>query len=202
VELLRPVPLRPLELTVAPLTEGRAVDRLVARLSCDGREVAIATAVRIRRVPVDVPAPPPPPRWPAPEALPGFRFHFFRHEVAFHRAVELRPVSGAWGSTPIAFWTRLAVPLVAGRPLLPAERVVVMADAQSGMGVPLDPARFTFVNPDLTVHLARDPIGAWVGFDIRSVAHGSGVGLAQSAIRDADGEIGRSAQGLVVAARG
>jgi len=110
-------------------------------------------------------------------------------------------VDGAWGATPIAVWARPRVPLVSGRADLPRERVLVLADAQSGMGVPLDPDVWSFVNPDLTVYFERDPVDGWVGFDIRSTASPAGVGLAQSAIRDAHGFVGRSAQSLFIAPR-
>ena len=130
-----------------------------------------------------------------------FSFPFFQHEEAYHTAVELRLVHGTWGKTPIGFWTRPRVPLIADRPTSGLERVVIIADAQSGMGVPLPPRHYTFVNPDLTLYLEREPAGEWLGFEIRSTANAHGSGLAQSAIRDASGLMGRSAQSLVVSHR-
>ena len=118
-----------------------------------------------------------------------------------HQAVEMHCAHGEWGATPIGVWGRPRVPLVAGRQDLPRERVLMLADAQSGMGVPLDPDAWSFVNPDLTVYFERDPVGGWLGFDIRSTACSVGVGLAQSEIRDREGVVGRSAQSLFVAPR-
>ena len=201
IELLRPVPLARLTVAVHPERLGRSVHRLTATLSAEGVVVLTATGLRIRRTPLDLPSPPPVDPWPRPETLPRFTFPFFRHEVGYHQAIELRIAHGQWGQTPIGFWTRPLVPLVAGRTSHPIERVMIIADAQSGMGVPLNPEQYTFINPDLTVYLERAPLDGWLGFDIRSSANSQGSGLSQSAIRDSLGLLGRSAQSLVVRRR-
>lgn len=200
IELLRPVPLARLLVTVRALRLGRSVQRLSATLSADGTELLRATGLRIRRNALDLPARSPSElsAWPDPESLPVFTFPFFRHEVGYHQAIDLRIAHGQWGQTPIGVWTRPVVPLVAGRMTHPVERVMIIADAQSGMGVPLDPTHYSFINPDLTVYFEREPRNDWLGFDIRSVANGHGGGLSQSAIRDRTGLFGRSAQSLVV----
>jgi len=77
----------------------------------------------------------------------------------------------------------------------------VMVDAESGICPPLDPRRFTFLNPDLSVHLERPFEGEWLGLWARSGAHPEGVGLAESQLFDARGVVGRAAQSLVVSAR-
>lgn len=201
VELLRPVPIGRVAVAVVPERLGRTVQRLTASLSVDGRVVLTARGLRIRRSGIDVPPVPAPAPWPAPGECAPLTFDFFRNPVGYHQGVEMVCAVGAWGATPIGAWARPRVPLVAGRADLPRERVLVLADAQSGMGVPLDPEVWSFVNPDLTVYFERDPADGWVGFDIRSTASPAGVGLAQSAIRDAHGLVGRSAQSLFIAPR-
>ncbi len=200
-ELHRPVPLAPLKVQVSADRLGRSVHRLDARLTTDdGTLIVTARAIRIQRtaspastVPIDA--------WPLPDHCAPLVFSFFRHEVGYHRAIELRTAHGRWGRTPIGVWGRLAVPVVEGEPLTALETIVALSDAQSGMGVPLDPQQFTFVNPDLTILLTRDPIPGWVGFDITSTAGARGSGLAQSSLRDSGGLLGRAAQSLVVARR-
>lgn len=201
IELLRPVPIGRVTLDLQPERLGRGVQRLRVELAVDGRVVLLARGLRIRRSPTDVPPVPPPPAWPAPLDCPALHFSFFRHEVGYHQAVQLHVAHGAWGSTPIGVWGRPRIPLVEGRPTLPRERLMILADAQSGMGVPLDPMRWSFVNPDLTVYFERDPGDGWLGFDIRSTACSAGVGLAQSAIRDPHGLCARSAQSLFITPR-
>ncbi|MBX2796810.1 MAG: thioesterase family protein [Myxococcales bacterium] len=197
ISLLRPVPIAKLSVRTGD-PQGRRAQHVTASLFAGDQLVAEARGLRIRRAPLDVPSPPAPPPWPEPQAAPPHTFTFFRHEVGYHRAVELRVAHGAWGRTPVGFWARVRVPLVAGRTPDPLLQLMVLADAQSGMGVPLDPERYTFANPDLTVYLERDPVGPWFGFDIRSVAGPQGSGLSQSDVRDAQGTMARSAQALLI----
>lgn len=201
VELLRPVPLAPLQIQLDPGPPGRTVRRLGATLLHEGRPLLVARGLFILRSPQALPPALAPSAWPAPDSRPLHVFSFFQHEEGYHQAIELRTVFGQWGQTPIGFWGRPRVPLIAGSALLPEEAVVTLADAQSGMGPPLDPLRYSFVNPDLTVYLERPPVGSWVGFEVRSGAGPLGAGLAESLLRDEAGLLGRSAQSLVIAER-
>ncbi len=201
VELLRPVPLGHCTVEVRTLRSGRTVDRLEGRLSVEGRVCLEARGLRIRRQPLATSASPPLAPWPEPEDLEDFVFPFFEQDIGYHRAVQLRIAHGTWGSTPIGMWARCVVPLVAGRETTPLERLLILADAQSGMGVPLDPRAYTFVNPDLSVLIEREPTSDWLGFGVRSSAGPDGTGLSESAIRDRHGSVGRSGQLLVVAQR-
>lgn len=201
LELLRPVPISELRVRVEPVKLGRTVERWSAELWAAGSCVLRASALRIRRTPVASSLPQPDPAWPEPSDAEPLQLSFFPWDMGYHRGVELRIVHGGWGRTPIGIWGRPTVSLIRGERLSPLQALMVLADAQSGMGVPLDPRRYTFVNPDLTVYLERPPVGTWFGFDVRSTSSGIGVGLAQSAIRDRDGVVARSAQSLVVAPR-
>ncbi|MEO0604666.1 MAG: thioesterase family protein, partial [Myxococcota bacterium] len=160
-----------------------------------------AQALRARRRSGSPVGDPPLDDWPAPESAERHIFGFFSHPMGYHRAVDIRFVSGPWGATPVQVWGRLLVPLVEGRATSALERTLVLADAQSGMGPPLDPLRFNYANPDLSVFLDRHPEGEWVGFDIRSSAQTEGIGLSQALIRDPRGACGRSAQTLLVTPR-
>lgn len=201
IELLRPVPIGRLEVRADPGRAGRTVRRPTAELWAEGQLVATASGILVRRTEGPVVTGAAPATWPDPETLQPYGFTFFRNPVAYHTAVDLRLAHGTWGSTPIGFWARPTVELVRGSPTLPVERVMLLADAQSGMGVPLHPDAWSFVNPDLTVYFERDPADGWYGFDIRSTTGSQGSGLAQSAIRDAQGLVARSAQSLVVQPR-
>ena len=76
------------------------------------------------------------------------------------------------------------------------------ADFGNGVsgGLPYD--RFTFINPDLTVHLLRPPVGEWIGMRSASFYGGSerssGAGFAESALYDGGGRLGRSVQSLLL----
>ncbi|MEN0063435.1 MAG: thioesterase family protein [Myxococcota bacterium] len=201
IDFRRGVPIDRLSIAVEPIHLGRTTQRLRASLLHEDRVVLEAQGLRVRTRTDGPDAEPPIPPWPAPDSVEPTVLDFFQHDVAYNKAVELRIVGGTWGSTPLRVWTRPRVPLVAGRSLTAIEHTVLAADAQSGMGVPVDPLQYAFANPDLTVMLDRMPKGEWVGFDIRSTARPHGVGLSESLIRDMQGSCGRSAQTLIVSPR-
>jgi hypothetical protein len=93
------------------------------------------------------------------------------------------------------------VPLVAGEEPTPLERLLVMADAASGISAALDWASWMFVNVDLGIHLARPPRGEWMAMAARTDIGPTGMGLCTSSLSDSDGAVGVSTQTLLVAPR-
>ena len=201
VEFLRPVPIAPLDLSTEMVRAGKQAQRVGASLSAGGVEVARALGLRLRRRRLDLAEPHGAPPLPHPDTLSPYRFSFFRHEVAYHTAIEMRIARGTWAKGPVDAWMRPLFPLVGGESTSACERVLILADAESGVCPPLEPDRWTFLNPDLTVYFGREPRGEWVGLQIVSEAHADGTGLAQSALSDLEGPFGRAAQSLVVAPR-
>lgn len=210
VELLRPTPIAPLTVTAGVARPGRKVRLLTADVATeDGTRVASATVLGIRRDDVAVPevtgGPPPPPP-PPPTAVPAAArgaLALGGDWDAFHnQGVEHRFVAGSFlDPGPATDWIRLRVPVVAGRPPSPLERVLSAADFGHGISGVADFTRLLFINPDLTVHLHRLPAGEWVCLDAVSNLEPHGVGLAQSALWDERGLLGRSLQSLLVAPR-
>jgi acyl-coenzyme A thioesterase PaaI-like protein len=202
VEFVRPVPLAPLDVTAEVARAGRQVTHLRAAATAGGQEVCRATALCIRRAHLDLaavaPAPPPP---AGPGASAPFDFPFFSAARGYHTAMECRFARGVFGRGPVAAWMRMRVPLVAGEAPSPLQRVIVAADSGNGVSVVLDLARWTFVNPDLTVYLHRAAQGEWICLDAATSAQPDGVGLADTALHDERGAIGRSLQSLLVAPR-
>ncbi len=201
VELRRPIPIARLRVAVEATRLGRRVQWWQATLHTqDGQVVAAATATRILRASVQLPEPThplPPPLRPV-EACEPLVFPFFRTRLGYHSAVEVRLAAGQWGKGPAAGWLRPRVPLVEGEPLSPLAAVVITADAANGIAYVLDSRRFAFVNPDLTVVLARPHAGTWVGLDARASVHEMGTGLCEAVVHDEHGACGRSALTLVV----
>ena len=83
------------------------------------------------------------------------------------------------------------------------EAGVSTADTEIGLAAaaPLDIRDWLFVNTDLTVHLFRDPVGEWMGVDAATVVGPAGLGTAAALLFDEQGQVGRSAQNLVVRPR-
>ena len=80
-------------------------------------------------------------------------------------------------------------------------RALLVADSGSGVSAVLDPARFLFINVDLTLVLQRDPVGEWLLLDAATSIGDHGTGLAETVLSDADGPCGRALQTLLVAPR-
>jgi hypothetical protein len=125
-----------------------------------------------------------------------------RYEVGYHSAMEVRFVEGSFVEPgPATAWMRMRVPLVEGEEPSPLVRVLVAADSGNGISGALDFSRYLFVNADLTVHLVRHPVGEWVCLQSVTSVDPAGIGLADTALHDEHGRIGRSAQSLFVAHR-
>jgi len=204
VEFLRPVPIATLTVKTAVLRAGRQVRALAGWLHAGNTEVCHATALCIRGTSIELPPVPPRPRPappPGPDESPEFRFPFFSAAAGYHTGMDLRMARGPFGQGAAAVWMRMRHPLVPGELPSPVQRTAIAADSGNGVSLLLDVERFLFVNPDLTIYLHRPPAGEWIGLDATTTAEPSGVGLAESALYDERGPIGRSLQSLVVAQR-
>jgi hypothetical protein len=120
--------------------------------------------------------------------------------VAFHNSgVEMRWVAGRWRQPgPATVWGRLRVPVVAGEETSPVVRAAAIADFGNGISSELEFGQWRFLNPDLTLHLARPPVGEWICLDARTVLGNAGAGLAESSLSDRDGTFGRAVQSLLI----
>jgi hypothetical protein len=200
IELTRPVPLTPLTVRTQIARPGRRV-QLVDAFILDGEvQVATCRALRIRTAAMDVPVdrsgppgPPPGDRDPPASVSP---------RTAFAAAVDLQFIKGSWDELgPVTMWTRLKVPVVAGEEPSPLQRTAAAADFGNGVSRVLDFDRHTFINPDLTVALARVPEGEWICFDAVSRLSRKGYGQSESQIFDATGPVGRAIQSLILSER-
>jgi hypothetical protein len=115
--------------------------------------------------------------------------------------VANRSRDGRTFSGPCTVWFKLLHPLVEGETPSPYQRVMVAADSGNGVSAALSIHQWTFVNSDLTVNLLRRPQGEWICLDARTELGGNGCGLAESALYDEAGLIGRATQSLVVRPR-
>ena len=202
VELLRPIPIAALTVRAEVVRAGRRVHWLAGALLHEGKEVARATGLAIRTTPLELPPHPrPEPTLPPPAGSRPFVFPFFLSPVGYHTGMELRVAKGEWSKGPCGAWLRMRVPLVAGESPSPLQRTLVAADAGNGVSVTIPIDRYTFINPDLTVHLSREPASEWIGLDSATVPEPDGTGLAQSLLHDEHGIVGRSLQSLVVSSR-
>jgi hypothetical protein len=199
-EILGPIPVGEISVQTRVVRPGRSVELLGATMSAGGREVARASAWRVRRT-AGVSATS---RVSAPASLPG---HFSVPPAGwgvngYLSAIEWRGVRGGFTAPgPATVWARMRYPLVADEEPGPLERVLAIADSGNGVSWELDIPRWHFINPELTVHLHREAEGEWICLDAQTTISEGGAGLATSVLSDLAGPVGVGAQSLLIAPR-
>ena len=204
--LLRPVPIGQVSIEVATDYAGRNAGHFSARLIAAGKDVARFTALAQRenavRLPDTLPGHPLPMAPLGADESPECRFPFAGRHVGYSDLVETRIAHGKLFHGPCAIWFRLKRPLLEGESPSVYQRVAVAADSGNGISAILDFGAYSFVNSDLSLHLLRRPRGEWICLDARTCIGPDGGGLAESALYDVHGLIGRAMQSLSVSRRG
>lgn len=208
IELTRPVPVgRPLRLDSVVDRPGRRISVVATALTAGDTTVARGRAVRIRladlALPDGLPAPTEPLAGPAGCAISRLSWDAVT-ETAFHsHSVEFRIAEGALADPgPIGAWIRLKVAVVADEEPSGTQRLAAVADFPNGISNALDPAAFSFINPDLSINTVRAARGEWIG--LRAATHyghapdATGVAFAEAELFDLDGRVGRATQSLLI----
>ncbi len=202
VDLFRPVPMKPLEVTTRVVREGRRIQVVEASLSAEGVEVSRAVGLMLHRS--DVQLPPnalldgPPPRGPAGIETTSLSVGTFTPPgKGFHTTIEVRRVSGSPGGGPSAAWLRIPCPLVAGEKMSPLVRVAATSDFGNGLSHIQAGGSMGFINADITLYMHREAVGEWICLDAHSGAHTYGIGMIQTAIYDERGPVGLAVQALL-----
>ncbi|MCX7239490.1 MAG: thioesterase family protein [Burkholderiales bacterium] len=202
--LLRPVPISALTVQVTTDYVGRNAGHFSAQIIAHGKEVARFTALAQREASIALPKTlaghPLAQIAVAAEDSPPAIFPFAGRHVGYSDLVETRAAHGHIFDGPCAIWFRLRYPLLDTEETSPYQRVAVAADSGNGISAVLDLAHFSFVNSDLTINLLRRPVGEWICLEARSYLGDNGCGLAESALYDHHGLIGRATQSLAVRA--
>lgn len=201
VDLVRPVPLAPLELTTVVVRDGRRLQVVTGTLTASAKTVATATLAAVRTVDVDVsglnPDLAPPPdgpedadgSWQAPPTSESFvggsmDFSFVRVGGIGHGIA----------------WLRLRRQVLDDRPISPLARAAAAGDVggavSSRRGETMPPV--SFPNADLSVSLSRPPEGEWLRMEADSRWEANGVGWALSRMSDHRGEVGAVSNALVL----
>jgi hypothetical protein len=196
---MRPVPVAPLTLETEVLREGRKIQLVAARLLANGSEVARATALRIRReeraLPSSAYCPPIDMRGPETGREPDTAG---MAETPFLSGISMRISRGSFRLPgPAAVWYRAERPIVDGAAISPLMRAAIAADFSNGTSSVLDFREWTFINGDLTLSLAREPVGEWILLDAETWAGPDSIGIAAARLGDRDGYFGRAVQSIL-----
>lgn len=196
MDLLGPVPVADVSVAGTVLRPGRSVDLLQAEISDGTRTLARAQG------------------WAFPDAAGAGRYgdplphtpadgHLEEPPAVWCRgyldAVEWQWISGSVTRPgPAVVWMRPRMPLVAGEAMSPLQRLLCCVDSASGASAVLDPAEWSFMNTELTVHVLRPPEGEWVCLVAETTLGPGSVGMANADVYDSRGLVARSAQALLV----
>jgi hypothetical protein len=206
LELMRPVPIERLAVDIDVPRPGRRVLGISVSISAGDLETEVvrAHAVAVRRT--DLPSGEGHASFlePGPEAGIETSLAFDPEELpAFHRTgVEIRYIDGGGDRPgPARAWFRLRRPVVGDEEPSGVQRAAAASDFGNGISWVLPFEDWIFLNPDLTLHLARPPVGEWIGLDARSLPSDQGMGMAESEVYDREGRLGRAAQSLLLERR-
>jgi hypothetical protein len=203
VDLMRPIPVAPLEIRTEVLREGRKIQLCNVDLISDGKLAVRGTVLRIRRESYELPdtVTSEPVTLPPPAA--GHVAKGKITENPFMACLGMSVVKGGFNTPgPGAIWFRVERPIIEGQPISAAMRAVIAADFCNGTSSVLDFRSWTFINGDLSVSLARDPVGDWVLLDAETWLGPDGSGIACARLGDAQGYFGRAAQSILIEPRG
>ena len=121
---------------------------------------------------------------------------------AFVGGLTLRVVKGAFRKPgPGAIWFRAHRPIVDGEAPSPLMRAAMTSDFCNGVSSVLDFRRWTFINADISINLARPPVGEWILLDAQTWLGANGSGIAFAKLGDERGYFGRAVQSLVIEPR-
>ena len=203
IDLMRPVPIAPLNIRSHIVREGRKIQLCEIRLLADDSEVVRASVLKVRTTNL---------AWPPDATLRDLDLPLpdagrAPYEIAgisnpFIEGLAVRIVKGGLQSPgPAAVWFRAVRPIIEGDAVSGLMRAAIAADFSNGISSVLDFHAWTFINGDLTVSLARSPIGEWILLDAETWLPANGGGIAFSRLADTSGYFGYAMQTLVVEPR-
>jgi hypothetical protein len=188
VDLLRPVPLTPLDFERQVVREGKRIQVVDVQLLSGTDIVARASALRIRHG-SDVTAGSPPPALgiPGPDDAVDPQWDT-AYVPGFRRAVDMR-VAPSGGDGSHVMWMRINVPVLAGHPASPTATLAVVSDFTSLAGSGELARGYRAINGDINLHVLRPPDGDWVALQGRTSFSPLGTGQSSSVLSDLRGQV-------------
>ncbi|MCW1383663.1 thioesterase family protein [Novosphingobium sp. KCTC 2891] len=195
VDIFGKVPHQPLTVARETLRDGRQTKLHRLTLQADGRPVAQAHILRVRRL--ETPAFPVPAAYPHPDATPQTDTP---RGLRMRGGIVLREVAGGPGRPGRGVaWLAMNAQVIAGRTPSNFVKACLFADFGNGFGSATDAAEWSFANLDITLQFLRAPRGDWFLIDAETHMAGNGHGTAHSIFSDVDGVYARGMQTVFVA---
>lgn len=185
VDLLRAARHLPTAVAVRVIRDGRRVQSAECEVTQEGRLVARATLLQYRRS-----AAPPGVLWTAPASL------TFPPAPAPGVQTAVHSDTGEWSHSPGAHQNESRkrffnnpIDVIAGQPNSQFVRAVMVAESTS-LVTNLGTHGIGYINGDLTVGLARLPVGEWIGVQADSHWSADGIAVGASTLFDRSGPFG------------
>ena len=197
VDLLRPALLEPVRIQTSVQREGRRIRVIDGVLTQNGKTVARASALFLRRG-----EHPDGEVWSTPQAMPplptsseGFPVDMPFLIWGYGATLEGSPgiAAGEWeqADSQKFAWTRLYRPMVHGFPLTPFTRLAFVGDVTSSL-THWGTDGLRYINADYTVTASRLPDGEYVGLAAQSHYGTAGVATGSAILFDRHGPLGTS----------
>lgn len=202
LDLMRVVPTKLLRVATAVVREGKDLQLVSVELYHEDVLVTSATVLKVRTKAHDLSEAIAPfiPTFSA--SLTGAAPTAPRSRRGFSALSSMRAEHGGFNEPgPAKLWLRTEGEVVAGEALTPAMQAVAAADVANGASSFLPFEDWTFVNADLTVNFARQPLTEWILVDATTVMADNGRAMTTSRLGDEQGWFGHATQTLFVQPR-
>ncbi len=190
VDMFRPPPMTPFTTRTSVARDGRRVRVVEVSIRAGEVEVAKATALLLRTA-----AHPPGTVWqpepwsvPAPDAVPRMNGDT---ELMGGWDVRVITPGGFWSSARKQVLARDQWALVEGEVLTPVVRAALAADLPNPLANSGDHG-LAFINPDLTMFVARPPESDWIGLEVSTHIGHDGIAVGSCTLYDTTGAFGTS----------
>ncbi len=189
VDLFKAATMTPCRVSAEVVRAGRRIAVVDALLTQDGEPVARSSTVLLRPTesapgevwhPSERPQPPPEDVVPASDEP---RVPFFHSDAGWSQSFGEHQ-----NGSRKASWNT-GVPIVAGEPLTPFLAVAAMADGAS-LVTNWGSGGVEQINTDITLTLARAPIGVEIGLVAQDRVEQDGIAVGVAAVIDRDGQLG------------
>ena len=203
IEMFRGVPLRPLRVDSQILRAGRRIQSVEAPLYDGGVLVSRATGLRVRlddSLPeLFTPDERDPELGEPPEVSQRIRNEMgIDATPGFVRAIDIQTSVASQCGIPANVWARLRCRLAEGEDTSAIVRLATLVDFVSGTGNAMDYTKYTSINPDLTIHVLREPRSDWIGIRGTTLRAIDGVGQSFGHVYDLEGEVAQVQASLLL----
>ncbi len=202
LEIYGPIPKVDLAIETRVLRPGKRIELIEARMRSAGREIFVANVWRFALLPEAARPTMVPPVAKSEPSGPETKMEMWDGANGYFRSIEWRAASGSPQRLgPALMWCRTDLPLIAGEPQVARDVLLAVADSANGVSLELPLEQWLSIPSSVTVSLARDPVGAWVSLDARTVIGPDGRGVTTGILGDCDGIVGNIVQSLLISPR-